>query len=160
MSLYAFILRIWASATTPTPIPPPTPKKLNRRRPKAFVPGDIIEPINHWYPGDRSRHSPRKLVNTPDSAHWPKFRIAKTGVAKGRRRCEACGALVREVGGDAKSAKAVESGRSGKTVKTVRRKAAAVKAAERREVEREVQVQVEGGVGDGGGEEEAEGECC
>jgi len=48
------------------------------------------------------------------------------------------------VGGDAKSAKAVESGRSGKTVKTVRRKAAVVKAAERREVEREVQVQVQG----------------
>ena len=44
-SLYAFISRIWASATTPTP--PSPPKKLSRRRPKAFVPGDIIEPINH-----------------------------------------------------------------------------------------------------------------
>jgi hypothetical protein len=90
MSLYAFISTIWTSMSSP---PPPSPKKRGRR-PRAFDP-DCIEPINHWYHGDRPRQRPRRLVETPTSANWPKFRIAKSVVAKGRKRCEACGALVK-----------------------------------------------------------------
>ena len=88
MGLYAFISNIWTGLAAPPP-----PKKRGRR-PRAFDP-DCIEPINHWYPGNRPRQQPRRLVETPTSANYPKFRIAKSVVAKGRKRCEACGACSR-----------------------------------------------------------------
>jgi hypothetical protein len=150
MSLYAFISTIWTSMSSP---PPPSPKKRGRR-PRAFDP-DCIEPINHWYHGDRPRQQPRRLVETPTSANWPKFRIAKSVVAKGRKRCEACGALVKEEGSLEKSGSGGSGGsgenaapvsvKSVKTVKTVRRrKSALLKAAEKREMELELERQVEG----------------
>jgi hypothetical protein len=151
MSLYAFISTIWNSVS-----PPPPPKK-RVRRPRAFDP-DCIEPINHWYHGDRPRQQPRRLVETPTSANWPKFRIAKSVVAKGRKRCEACGALVKEgysqdggSGGSGGSGGGSSGNAAPVTVKTVkavktarRRKSALLKAAEKREMELELERQVEG----------------
>lgn len=127
--------------------PPSPPPKKRGRRPRAFDP-DCIEPINHWYHGDRPRHQPRRLVETPTSANWPKFRTAKSVVAKGRKRCEACGALVKEgrsqdggSGGNGGDAAPVTV----KSVKSVRRrKAVLLEAAEKREMEMELERQVEG----------------
>jgi hypothetical protein len=89
MTLYAFISNIW-SAFSPSP-----PPKKRGRRPAPFSP-NTIEPINHWYRGDRSRHGPRRLDDTPNSAHYLKFRIAKSVLAKRMKRCEACGAVVKD----------------------------------------------------------------
>jgi hypothetical protein len=131
MSLYAFISNIWtAFASSPPP-------KKRGRRPQPFSP-DTIEPINHWYPGDRNRHQSRRLDDTPNSAHYPKFRIAKSVVSRGRKRCPECGALVKEEGGNAAAPP-----RTVRTVRTARRKSTMSKAAERRKMEREMQKQIE-----------------
>jgi hypothetical protein len=148
MGLYAFISNIWTGLA-----PPPPPKKRGRR-PRAFDP-DCIEPINHWYPGNRPRQQPRRLVETPTSANYPKFRIAKSVVAKGRKRCEACGALLKEEqsqdGGNGGSGGSGGSGRSSSggsggsaapvtTVKSVRRrKSALLKALDKMEAERQIE---------------------
>jgi hypothetical protein len=120
MTLYAFISNIW---TAFSPSPPP---KKRGRRPAPFSP-NTIEPVNYWYRGDRSRHGPRRLDDTPNSAHYPKFRIAKSVVTKRRKRCEACGALVKDEqpqleGGIGKATAPV------KTVRNVKRKTPARKA--------------------------------
>ena len=148
MGLYAFISNIWTGLA-----PPPPPKKRGRR-PRAFDP-DCIEPINHWYPGNRPRQQPRRLVETPTSANYPKFRIAKSVVAKRRKRCEACGALLKEEqsqdGGNGGSGGSGGSGRSSSggsggsaapvtTVKSVRRrKSALLKALDKMEAERQIE---------------------
>jgi hypothetical protein len=120
MTLYAFISNIWTAFS-----PSPPPKKRDRR-PAPFSP-NTIEPVNYWYRGDRSRHGPRRLDDTPNSAHYPKFRIAKSVMTKRRKRCEACGALVKE--------DELEKGGSGgkatapvKTVRSVRKKTPARKS--------------------------------
>ena len=125
MTLYAFISNIW---TAFSPSPPP---KKRGRRPAPFSP-NTIEPVNYWYRGDRSRHGPRRLDDTPNSAHYPKFRIAKSVPTKRRKRCEACGALVKE--------DELEKGGSGakvtvKSVRNVRRKSPKWDAAELNEME-------------------------
>jgi hypothetical protein len=142
MGLYAFISNIWTGLA-----PSPLPKKRGRR-PRAFDP-DCIEPINHWYPGDRPRQQPRRLVETPTSANHPKFRIAKSVVAKGRKRCEACGALLKEEqsqdGGNGGSGGSGSGGSGGSaapvtTVKSVRRrKSALLKALDEMEAERQIE---------------------
>jgi hypothetical protein len=134
MTLYAFISNIWTAFSPSAP-----PPKKRGRRPEPFSP-NTIAPINHWYHGKRNRHGPRRLDDTPNSAHYPKFRIAKSVVTKRRKRCEACGALVKEEelkpqGGDGSGKAPV------RTVRRVKRKAPAWNAAEQEEVERELQRQ-------------------
>jgi hypothetical protein len=85
MSLAAFIAAIWAGFN-------PAP----RRRRTVYIDPDSIEPINHWFPGNRNKKQPRRLVETPTAGHWPEYRIARSVVAKGRKRCGECGALVKE----------------------------------------------------------------
>ena len=134
MTLYAFISNIWTAFSSS-----PTPPKKRGRRPEPFSP-NTIAPINHWYHGNRSRQGPRRLDDTPNSAHYPKFRIAKSVVTKRRKRCEACGALVKEEepkpqdGND--GGKAVRNVAPVKTVRSVKRKTPAWKAAELDEMER------------------------
>jgi hypothetical protein len=86
MSLAAFISAIWAGFH-------PAP----RRRRTLYIDPDSIEPINHWFPGNRNKKQPRRLVETPTAGHWPEYRVAKKVVAKRRKRCAECGALVKEV---------------------------------------------------------------
>jgi hypothetical protein len=134
MTLYAFVSNIWTAFSSS----PPFPKKRGRR-PEPFSP-NTLAPINHWYHGKRNRHGPRRLDDTPNSAHYPKFRIAKSVVTKRRKRCEACGTLVKEEepkpqdgnGGG----KAVRNAAPVKTVRSVKRKTPAWKAAELDEMER------------------------
>lgn len=90
--LLAFISNIWAGFS-------PAPR---RRRRVVSVDPDSIEPINHWFPGNRNKKQPRRLVETPTAGHWPEYRIAKSVVAKGRKRCAECGALVKEAPGPRK----------------------------------------------------------
>jgi hypothetical protein len=121
MTLYAFISNIWTAFSPSAP-----PPKKRGRRPEPFSP-NTIAPINHWYHGKRNRHGPRRLDDTPNSAHYPKFRIAKSVVTKRRKRCEACGALVKDEqpqleGGIGKATAPV------KTVRNVKRKTPARKA--------------------------------
>ena len=87
MGLYKFISNIWAGFS------PPAPK---RRRTPIPIDEDTIEPINHWYPGNRTQKKPRRLVETPTAGHWPEYRVAKKAVGKGRKRCNACGALLKK----------------------------------------------------------------
>jgi hypothetical protein len=85
MSLAAFISAIWAGFN-------PAPQ----RRRTVYIDPDSIEFINHWFPGNRNKKQPRRLVETPTAGHWPEYRVAKSVVAKGRKRCGECGALVKE----------------------------------------------------------------
>lgn len=87
MTLLTFISNIWAGFS---PIP--------KRRRTVYIDPDSIEPINHWFPGNRNKKQPRRLVETPTAGHWPEHRIAKRVVGKGRKRCGECGALVKETG--------------------------------------------------------------
>jgi len=119
MSLFAFVSNIW---TAFSPRPPP-PRKRDRR-PRAFDP-EIIEPINHWYPGGRNRKEPRRLVETPTANHYPEYRVAKSVVNKGRKRCAECGALIKELPQGVQVNPA--------PVRTVKRKSAMAKALDRRE---------------------------
>jgi hypothetical protein len=139
MTLYAFISNIWTAFSPSAP-----PPKKRGRRPEPFSP-NTIAPINHWYNGKRNRHGPRRLDDTPNSAHYPKFRIAKSVVTKRRKRCEACGALVKDgqpqLEGGNGGGKAVWDVAPVKTVRRVKRKTPAWKAAEQEEVERELQRQ-------------------
>lgn len=114
MAIAAFISNIWAGLSAPS-----TPK---RRRRIVTIDPESIEPINHWFPGNRNKKQPRRLVETPTAGHWPEYRVAKKGVGRGRRRCGECGALVKEVvkttddevGGTKKGRKSV--GRKGRKV--------------------------------------------
>jgi len=116
MSLFAFISNIW------TALSPPPPTRRGRR-PRAFLPEDTIEPINHWFPGNRNRKEPRRLVETPNADHFPLYRVAKSVVSKRRKRCPKCGSLVKEE---------ELLGLNLPPVKTSRRKSALLKAVERR----------------------------
>ena len=88
IGLLAFISNIWTGFSA-------TPSRRHRRG-VVHIDPDSIEPINHWFPGDRNKKQPRRLVETPTAGHWPEYRVAKKAVAKGRKRCEECGALVKE----------------------------------------------------------------
>lgn len=90
MALAAFILNIWAGLSAPA-----FPKRRSHRRVVSIDP-DSIEPINHWFPGNRNKKQPRRLVETPTAGHWPEYRVAKKIVGKDRKRCRECGALVKE----------------------------------------------------------------
>jgi hypothetical protein len=106
MSLAAFISAIWAGFH-------PAP----RRRRTVYIDPESIEPINHWFPGNRNKKQPRRLVETPTAGHWPEHRLAKKVVAKGRKRCGECGALVKETKVPTASkrvAKASDKGKKGK----------------------------------------------
>jgi hypothetical protein len=87
IGLLAFISNIWTGFSA-------TPSR--RRRRTVYIDPDSIEPINHWFPGNRNKKQPRRLVETPTAGHWPEYRVAKKAVAKGRKRCGECGALVKE----------------------------------------------------------------
>jgi hypothetical protein len=89
MALAAFISNIWSSFST-------SPIASRRRRRVVSIDPDSIEPINHWFPGNRNKKQPRRLVETPTAGHWPEYRVAKKVVGKGRKRCGECGALVKE----------------------------------------------------------------
>jgi hypothetical protein len=89
MALAAFISNIWSSFST-------SPVASRRRRRIVTIDPDSIEPINHWFPGNRNKKQPRRLVETPTAGHWPEYRVAKKVVGKGRKRCGECGALVKE----------------------------------------------------------------
>lgn len=93
MSLFAFISNIWAGLSPAAP----TTKRRSRRI--ANIDPDSIEPINHWFPGNRAKKQPRRLVETPTAGHWPEHRVAKSVVGKGRKRCSECGSLVKEAPG-------------------------------------------------------------
>lgn len=93
MSLFAFISNIWAGLS----LAAPTTKRRSRRI--ANIDPDSIEPINHWFPGNRAKKQPRRLVETPTAGHWPEHRVAKSVVGKGRKRCAECGSLVKEAPG-------------------------------------------------------------
>ena len=99
MALAAFISNIWAGLSAPS-----APSR--RRRRIVTIDPDSIEPINHWFPGNRNKKQPRRLVETPTAGHWPEYRVAKSVVAKGRKRCGECGALVKE-GGESGGRKSV-----------------------------------------------------
>lgn len=86
-SLYEFISNIWTGFSPP-------PKKQSRS--PILIGDDAIEPINHWYPGNRSLKRPRRLVETPTADHWPEHRVSKKAVGKGRKRCNECGALLKK----------------------------------------------------------------
>jgi hypothetical protein len=100
IGLLAFISNIWAGFSA-------VPK---RRRRVVYIDPESIEPINHWFPGNRNKKQPRRLVETPTAGHWPEYRVAKKAVAKGRKRCEACGALVKEVAVTARPVKRLAKG--------------------------------------------------
>lgn len=87
-ALITYLSKVWTSLS-------PAPTKRRSRR-IANIDPDSIEPINHWFPGNRAKKQPRRLVETPTAGHWPEFRIAKSIVGKGRKRCAECGALVKE----------------------------------------------------------------
>jgi hypothetical protein len=91
MALAAFISNIWSSFSA-------SPVASRRRRRIVTIEPDSIEPINHWFPGNRNKKQPRRLVETPTAGHWPEYRVAKKVVGKGRKRCGECGALVKEGG--------------------------------------------------------------
>jgi hypothetical protein len=90
MALAAFISTLWSSVSA-SPV-----SSKRRRRIVTYIDPDSIEPINHWFPGNRNKKQPRRLVETPTAEHWPEYRVAKKVVAKGRKRCGECGALVKE----------------------------------------------------------------
>jgi hypothetical protein len=90
MALAAFISNIWAGLSAPA-----NSKRRSHRRIVSVDP-DSIEPINHWFPGNRNKKQPRRLVETPTAGHWPEYRVAKKVVGKDRKRCRECGALVKE----------------------------------------------------------------
>lgn len=90
MALAAFISNIWAGFSAPAPF-----KRRSHRR-VVYIDPDSIEPINHWFPGNRNKKQPRRLVETPTAGHWPEHRVAKKVVGKDRKRCKECGALVKE----------------------------------------------------------------
>ncbi|GAB7324422.1 hypothetical protein MBLNU13_g08353t3 [Cladosporium sp. NU13] len=90
MVLAAFISNIWAGLSALT-----YPKHRPHRRVVSIDP-DSIEPINHWFPGNRNKKQPRRLVETPTAGHWPEYRVAKKVVRKDRKRCKECGALVKD----------------------------------------------------------------
>ena len=91
MALAAFISTLWSSFSSA----PANPKRRSHRRVVSIDP-DSIEPINHWFPGNRNKKQPRRLVETPTAGHWPEYRVAKKVVGKDRKRCRECGALLKE----------------------------------------------------------------
>jgi len=119
MGLVAFISNLWAGFS-------PAPK----RRRVVYIDPESIEPINHWFPGNRNKKQPRRLVETPTAGHWPEYRVVKKAVAKGRKRCADCGALVKEapatskrvakVGGQKKSVGRKEGKETGGAVRCLR----------------------------------------
>jgi hypothetical protein len=109
MSLAAFISAIWAGFH-------PSP----RRRRTVYIDPESIEPINHWFPGNRNKKQPRRLVETPTAGHWPEYRIAKKVVAKGRKRCGECGALVKEAKVPAASKREAKEKKGKKAASTAR----------------------------------------
>ena len=91
MALAAFISTLWSSFSSA----PANPKRRSHRRVVSIDP-DSIEPINHWFPGNRNKKQPRRLVETPTAGHWPEYRVAKKVVGKERKRCGECGALLKD----------------------------------------------------------------
>ena len=91
MALAAFISTLWSSFSSA----PAYPKRRSHRRVVSLDPNSI-EPINHWFPGNRNKKQPRRLVETPTAGHWPEYRVAKKVVGKERKRCKECGALVKD----------------------------------------------------------------
>ena len=114
MALAAFISNIWAGFSPAAP----------KRRRVVYIDPDAIEPINHWFPGNRNKKQPRRLVETPTAGHWPEYRVAKKVVGKDRKRCGECGALVKEA---AEPGKRVT--KNGGTKKSVGRKGGEKEAA-------------------------------
>ena len=129
IGLLAFISNIWTGFTATAP---------RRRRRVVYIDPDSIEPINHWFPGNRNRKQPRRLVETPTAGHWPEYRVAKKAVGKGRKRCGECGALVKETTVPGKrvakgGAQKKSAGKKGKTESVAR--AGAVRSLRGRIVE-------------------------
>lgn len=111
MGLYAFIANIWAGFS---------PRPPRRRGNTGGTDPDTIHAINHWFPGNRTQKPPRRLVETPTAGHWPEYRIAKKVVGKGRKRCEQCGALLKQEGAAVKAkAKSVKA--KGKNTDTAKK---------------------------------------
>lgn len=91
MGLYAFLTNIWTGFRATQP-------KSKRRRGASIADKHSIKATNHWYPGDRPLKKPRRLVETPTPSHWPTHRVESKKIAKGRKRCMGCGALLKESG--------------------------------------------------------------